>query len=227
MTESFHDDRTEDKVDFIQDLVEANTGLEVREFIEREGWNEDTGLVVNLLEDQLTVSDEDYLEDKLGDLQHLKDQRSDAGYALELVMGWLVEDLIVNILEENHDVSRGSADSEREFLSNPEASSDLEVVVDGETVPLEITQDYTGYWQRKGEFSTLRDGKFENLKEEEALIIGLDIQNDEIFILEADKADKEGKSYNPRINKEASIINMENVEFEDVDDLEEVLAGKL
>jgi len=227
MSKSFHDDRTEQKVDFVEHLVELNTDMAVRSFIEREGWNENTDLAVNLLKDELTNEHIDYLEEKLGDLEHLKDQRSDPEYALELVMGWLIEDVILDILSDEHDVSRGSADSEREFLASPDATADLEVNVEGEEVPIEITQDYTGFWQRKGESSNLRDNKFKNLIDEGALILGLDIENEELFLIKAEEADKEGKQYNPRINKQASIINLDNVEFHDVEDLEEVFEDKL
>jgi hypothetical protein len=227
MTENFQTQKYANKASITKELIEKNTALKVSEFVEQENWNEGTELVRGLIEDELSRDHRDYLEQKLGDLNHLKDKRSNEEYALDLITGWLIEDVFVRILAEDHEVERSSADREREFLGSPDADSDLAVEIDGEKIPLEVTHDNSGFWQRKGIWSTLRDRKFENLREEGALILGLDIENEEIFVLQAEEADKIGKEYNPRINKQASKINLDSVEFHDLGELEDILEEKL
>jgi hypothetical protein len=227
MANSFQDEKYANKAKITGELVKKNTDLTVAEFVKEEGWNEEASLIKHLINDELTDEENDYLEEKLGNLSHLKDDRSNEEYALDLITGWLIEDVFVHLLSESHEVERSSADSEREFLGSPDADSDLAVTIDGDKTPLEVTHDNSGFWQREGVWSTLRDGKFENLREEDALILGLDMENEEVFILWAEEADKTGKEYNPRIHKEASKINMEPVEFHDIGDLEQVLEQKL
>lgn len=226
MTVSFQDKKYANKAQISEELVKKNSGLSIAEFVDEEDWNENTELITHLIKDKLTENEASYLEEKLGDLGHLRDNRSCEEYALDLITGWLIEDIFVYLLTD-HDVERQSADKEREFLASPDADSDLAVKINDEEVPLEVTHDNSGFWQREEVWSTLRDSKFENLKDENALILGLDMKNEEIFVLWAQKADKIGKEYNHRINKEASKINLEPVKFYDISQLEKVLENKI
>jgi len=227
MTSSFQNKKYGNKAQISEDLVKRNSGLSIAEFVDEQCWNEDTELITHLIKDNLTENEFAYLEEKLGDLGHLKDNRSCEEYALDLVTGWLIEDIFVYILSNKHDVERQSADKEREFLGSPNADSDLAITINDKETPLEVTHDNSGFWQREEVWSTLRDSKFENLKDENALILGLDMKNKEIFLLWAQKADKIGKEYNQRINKQASKINLENVKFYDINKLEKVLENKI
>lgn len=224
MVESFQSEKYSKKAVFAKEIIEENTGETVEEFVERHDWSISNGLCRRLLDDELTEKDLDELS-VLDNLDHLKDNRSNPEYGMDLVLGWLLEDLLSEMIE--HSTSLDSADKDREFLKSPDADSDLEISIDGQKIPLEIVNDYTGFWKREGEMSNLRDGKFENLKDENALILGLDMENRDILIIPAKEADKTGKEYNYLINKEASIINLEDEDFHDLDDLNEVISKKI
>jgi hypothetical protein len=224
MTDGFQSRKYKRKACFVKDLVKENTGETVSEFIQRKNWSIRENLCLNLLDNDL--NDEDRRElSVLEDLNHLKDDRSNAEYALDLITAWILEDLISEMIEK--ETCHASADKDREFLENPEANSDLEINLEDRNVPLEIVNDYTGFWKNQREMSNLRDHKFQNLKDENALILGIDLENRYILLIPARNAEKEGKKYNPRINKQASIINLEEQNFHGIENLNEVVNEKL
>jgi len=224
MDEDLLSEKYRKKAQFTKDLVHENTGETVSRFIERNNWSISRELCRRLLDDELKQEDRSKLS-VLEDLDHLKDERSNYEYALDLIMGWMIEDLIIDLI--NQETLHASADKDREFLENPEADADLEIDLENNSIPLEIVNDYTGFWKNKRELSNLRDSKFQNLKEEDALILGIDMENRKILLIPAREADKKGRKYNPRINKKASIINLEEETFHDIENLNKVINAAL
>lgn len=215
------------KASITQKIIEKNTGKSLTDFLEDKNWSIEIDLVIDLINNDIDEQQATYLEEVLGSLDHLKDNRSSQEYALDLLAGWMIEDLLIELLKQEFEIKRDSADKRREFLQNPEASSDLSISLKDQDVPLEITHDNSGFWQREEEWSTLRDKKFENLKKENALVLGLDINNEDFFLQWVEELDKIGKSYNSKINKNVSKVNLGPVKFYDIKKLENVLGAKI
>ena len=220
MAEKFQSRKYKKKAEFAEELILKNTGEKASEFIERKNWNISKELCIRVLSDQLTKEDRKDLS-VLDNLDHLKDDRSNPEYALDLILGWMLEDLLSEMIDQ--ETFHTSADKNREFLKNPKANSDLKIKLKTNSIPLEIVNDYSGFWKRHGEMSNLRDSKFQNLRAENALILGIDMKNKKFVLINADEADKKGKKYNKKINKEASIINLKDEKFYDIKDLDNVL----
>lgn len=219
----FQSEKYEKKVEFAESFVENNFDLSFEEFIEEENWEESTELCSNVLSDGLTKEDRDYLNEKL-DLAHLKDSRRPVEYACDLIVGWVLEDGILRILKEEMELETtlSSADKNRKFLKSPDATPDMTVIKsDGTKIPLELAQDFTGYWQRKGKID-LRDNKYVNIKEEDGVLLGLDFENEDFFVVDISETDGHSH-YHPPFGKEAYTFGFDGIEFHDLEDMKEVL----
>ena len=117
---------------------------------------------------------------------HQKDGRSYLEYAQDLVASWVVEDYFRQmLLDAGCEITAAGADRERRLLPNirVSASSDFRIRLDGREIPVEFMCDYTGYWARSGKID-LRDSKFEKLKREGALFLGVDAKGGRAILLD-------------------------------------------
>ena len=108
-----------------------------------------------------------------------KDMRSSLEYGLELVFGWLSEDLILGILKRRGViVNLNGEDKLREFLTQSTigTSSDFSISIDGKSRPLEIVFSWNDYWKKTDSWD-IRDSKFRNLVRagEESLCLGVEL----------------------------------------------------
>lgn len=226
--DSFHgrfDGRNNRKV---RKFLESETGTELEEFVEESGWNEDTELVLSLLEDSLDQGQVEYLEDRLGGLDHLKDHRDVANYALELVRGWLLEDTLVYLLREHGlNVSLTGEDSEREFLTSTTAEHDLEIDENGDVYRVELATDFGGFWQKNG-LLDLRDNKYKKWKSRESsYLLGLDFSNQKFVLVTPEEVDAQRTPQHPYWNKPAYRINCEKIKFYSIDSVGKKICRKL
>lgn len=107
--------------------------------------------------------------------RHHRDNRTPLEYAQDLVASWLVEDSFLEVLNSNGlQATLGGADRNRKILANvnTSASSDFTVTYNGNSRRLELMNDYTGYWSRKGQLD-LRDSKYQNLVAEQSLFLAV------------------------------------------------------
>ena len=107
--------------------------------------------------------------------RHHRDNRTPLEYAQDLVASWLVEDSFLEILNSNGlRATLDGADRNRKILANVKtsASSDFTVSYNGNSRKLELMNDYTGYWSRKGQLD-LRDSKYQSLTAEQSLFLAV------------------------------------------------------
>ena len=177
------------KVKTVEEFVERNLGKSAKDFI-REKYPAKATLFSNLLNDELTIEEHNYLFKKLGSLTHLKNKRTVEEYACDLVLGWVVEDVVLEIL--NRSGLRcylSSADRKREFLTKPRATPDIRVEVkSGPRARLELVKDFTGFWGKYQKIH-LRDQKYKNLKKENGILVGIDFVHKIFFVLPLRKTD--------------------------------------
>lgn len=119
-------------------------------------------------------------------LSHLRDRRNPLDYAVELVIGWVMEDAVVHSLRSlKVDVSSAGTDRERNFLSGGEISNsgDLTIRLNGNEHRMEIVADFGNHWARTDECD-LRDGKLRSLRDEQAWLLGVSLQKPSAFLLD-------------------------------------------
>lgn len=134
----------------------------------------------------------DYLDSRLNAKQfnYMRDDRTPAEYGEDLVLAWLKEDLCFFALEEmGFKVSLQGVDREREFLKAKEVKSnaDLLIELNGISRKVELMYDANMFWKKKNACD-LRGDKFNKIKEEKGIILGISIADREAFCL--DLADK-------------------------------------
>jgi hypothetical protein len=113
---------------------------------------------------QLSEDSEQLIADRCK-LSFHKDMRSSIEYGLDLVFGWLSEDLILEALQRNGiTVQLAGEDRYREFLLPNEigTTSDFRLNINGISRPLEIVLSWKDYWKKTDRWD-LRDSKFRHL----------------------------------------------------------------
>jgi hypothetical protein len=183
-------------------LVDAYTGILINKT------NLDKkNLFVNLLNQRATAEEEVYLQ-KVCNLPH-KDNRTPVQYATDLVVNWLFEDLTSALLTKNDILNKFTgADSSRQFLSegNITSQSDFRIKVGDVVRNLEVVYDHTNYWFNNDKID-LRLNKHEHLKYQKALLLGIDSQRMQAFVLDYNKRIETEESFNPRYGKVVHTIN--------------------
>jgi hypothetical protein len=120
----------------------------------------------------LTKEDKEFLTEcgnKVNDRQ--KDKRTASGYAIDLIIGWLIEDAILAfILLKGIPAKLQGADNKREFLNQSELDTMPDIIISDKQI--EVVCDWTDYWMRTGK-GDLRDNKFNRLVKEDAFLLGL------------------------------------------------------
>lgn len=108
-------------------------------------------------------------------LTYLRDRRQPHEYAVDLVLGWIVEDAVVKAIERSGTlVVLNGHDRYREFLSPRKISTQPDMIIQGKKSNrlLEIFSDWKDTWKKKGH-ADLRDNKYERLLTEKALLFGI------------------------------------------------------
>tara|TARA_B000000565_G_scaffold124849_1_gene94232 strand:- start:2181 stop:2894 length:714 start_codon:yes stop_codon:yes gene_type:complete len=149
-----------------------------------------------------------YLDSKTN-LSHFKDKRSNIEYAIDLVLGWLSEDIIISYLrEKNIKCDLNGRDKYREFLSPKyiSAQPDIQIKTNERYRTLEIMNDWNDYWIRSDKLD-LRDNKFLKLSNEKSLLLGIaPMSSKGIFLDFSEKLDFVER-YNPAYGKKSYTLN--------------------
>jgi len=106
---------------------------------------------------------------------HQNDSRDHVSYCVDLILGWLAEDIILTvILLEGIPARLQGSDSEREFLSQNELDTAPDIIIgkEGEERLLEIICDWTNHWEEQHK-ADLRDNKFVRLVKDNSLLLGV------------------------------------------------------
>lgn len=120
-------------------------------------------------------------------LTFVRGMRTSEEYAIDLIVGWLIEDLIVKLLEnKNLTIIPFGVDKERNFLSSRKGSKRVEVtadfVVKQSNKGFDIKSDLNGTWQTQQQIDIKEEG-FNAIISKGIAIIGVDIMNRELFLL--------------------------------------------
>lgn len=117
---------------------------------------------------------------------HNRDNRTIMQYGQDVVASWIFEDdLIEGLQDAGLTISKSGADSGRLLLPSSRVSSgsDTRVCSDGRSRFMEIMCDYTGFWSRAHR-ADLRDLKYNRLKSENALFLGIDVMNKQYTLID-------------------------------------------
>ena len=136
---------------------------------------------------QLNSEQLQYLDDRCGEqYRHFRDSRSGAEYAADLIISWVQEDALLSVLQlTGIVVELDGSDRNRELLEPKEISSASDFLITSGSVSrkLEVAYDSTGYWRKTGTFD-LRDAKFDRLKAEKSLLLGVAVSTREAFVID-------------------------------------------
>jgi len=187
----------------VDSCIEAirHLGCDISKIIERykgeyfPGGPEKSVCFTQIISKDLDGSVYDYLNEKC-DLAHLRNARLPYEYAIDLVLGWLIEDAVLVVLEERgRKAVLSGNDRYREFLSPRKISTQPDVRVDfacGARL-LEVFADWKGTW-RSQNHADLRDNKYAKVKREGAIMLGIAPLTSEGFLIDFSEPDgfKEG-----------------------------------
>lgn len=221
---SFQDDKYLSKVQLARDFIFKNMNMDLKKFLTLKNWDEDISLCMDIFDDNVTSDDEEYIKSVLGYATHRRDKRSSLEYACDLMVGWIIEDCVVDILNEiGYKTSLNGADKNRKLLLDPTTDSDLKISIDGEEVLIESINDFTGYW-KKTKHVPLRDNKYLHLKQENSLLFGIDYVNNLFFILDVPKREANYIPYHRPFSKPAYAILISDEDFYDLNKVEFVFS---
>ena len=152
---------------------------------------EKSGCFTEVISKELSEETSEYLQ-KMCDLAHLRDTRTPQEYGIDLILGWLIEDAVLYLLKKKGKKAILSGhDRFREFLPARKISTQPDIRVRfncGERM-LEVFSDWKGTWH-KANHADLRDNKYNKLKEEKAIMVGIAPTTSEGFLI--DFAEDEG-----------------------------------
>lgn len=155
-----------------------------------------------VVSEELSKETYDYLQ-KMCNLTHYRDSRTPQEYGIDLILGWLIEDTILSLLKEKGKKAILSGyDRFREFLPARKISTQPDIRVQfncGERF-LEVFSDLKGTWRNKNH-ADLRDNKYNKLKEEEAVMIGIASTTSEGFLIDFAKDEGFEESFIPAYHK--------------------------
>lgn len=115
---------------------------------------------------------------EVGNIGFNRDNRKAADYALDLIYGWMVEDIIIAYLtQQGFTVSKTGADFERRFLKSGAIKSDLdvEISINGKSVQYDIYFDSNGYWAKYDKVD-IRESKWNTLVKNNAAMICVSLE---------------------------------------------------
>lgn len=176
--------RVEEKLELIRNFI----GQDPIQFIRKHYRSE----YADIMQGKMTEKTAEILET----CKHNADKRSPLAYAQELILAWVVEDYIFDILMQNKYICtyKIGVDNKRELVKNSKITSNADLVIEiaesennVERFYIEVVSDFHNYWN-KHEVGHLRDNKLINLvkksEEENIFLLAVDIQNKKIGFIE-------------------------------------------
>lgn len=141
--------------------------------------------IQQIIAGELSTEIYDYLEKECS-LPHFQDSRAAYEYAIDLVLGWLIEDAVLLLLsDKGKKAILSGEDRFREFLNPRKISTQPDIRFRskaGEKM-LEIFADWKGTWRNKNH-ADLRDNKFAKLREHKAVMLGIAPLSEEGFLID-------------------------------------------
>ncbi|GEM_PF-2116020 len=139
-------------------------------------------------ENELTDEQVGFADSRVGTgrLRFYRGRRTNAQYAANLAIGWMVEDIVKDAFAAEGIVIVDTGDDrEREYLKAPSANADWSV--DGNA--LEFYVDFLGTWRRQG-LIDLKAGKISRLNRGVLTILCYDLHDREWFLIDKTAVDE-------------------------------------
>lgn len=155
------------------------------------------GLMMN----RLTGESLAYVERKLN-ISH-RDKRSAVEYGADLVLSWLIEDVVAEVFG----LRLTGSDSGREFLSAGEITNSTDFMLG--TRPVELMVDWGSYWVDLGRIH-FRHDKLLKLTEKKAVVLGFAIRCNSFFVMDLENGIHYRKEYNHRQGKHCALVENYN-----------------
>ena len=223
-TFSFQNEKYQSKVKLAREFVSSNLSIGFKQFLINKKWDEDIELCMHIFSSNVTNEDKAYIESVLGYAHHRRDKRTSLEYACDLMVGWIIEDCTVDILNAlGYNTSLNGADKDRRLLLKPTSSSDLKIVINGKEILIEQVNDFTGYWI-KTKHVPLRDKKYLHLKNENSLLFGIDFKNELFFILNVSETESNYIPYHRPFSKPAYALKITENDFYSLNRVEAVFS---
>lgn len=135
-----------------------------------------THLTRKLAKQALSLKIDDFTVERLNSVCNIpfnKDGRSAAEYAIDLIYGWFVEDMVYEfLLQKGFEVEKTGSDKEREFLKSGKIKSDIDLNLSykSKTKSFDVYFDSQGYWQKTDKID-IRESKWKEIEKTDSGII--------------------------------------------------------
>lgn len=140
-------------------------GVPITEYAAQQGYHESNLLILRGDMEGLKGKYPQIYENLLS-CRHHSDRRTPLEYGQDLVASWLLEDHFLKMLDQSqiYQIQLGGNDRNRMILRETRVSttSDFLLVSGSKRVPVELMNDYTGFWARTQRLH-LRDNKYRSL----------------------------------------------------------------
>ncbi len=132
------------------------------------------------------------LSEQLVGTKHHQDFRNQRQYAFNLILNWLVEDLVYTLLKNTgNNIKKIGSDSKRNILQGKEISSLPDLLIENEkNIWIEVISNYptnsgySSFWEQSGYFD-LRDNKFNHLLkqslDDDVYVLGVVVSKSKYF----------------------------------------------
>ena len=124
--------------------------------------------------------------ESLCNITYNRDARTPVEYAIDLIYGWMIEDALIEyLLQNNFEVEKMGADSERVFLKSGKITTDIDVNITcgGMSKMFDIYFDSQGYWTKYDKID-IRESKWKSVSKDGISIIC--VSNQGFAIIDSD-----------------------------------------
>ena len=156
-----------------------------------------------------------YCRTRLGHLDHNKEKnRTPEQYGLDLIVGWIGEDLLLNFLNQaGFEVALNAQDKSRDFSDdsmNITADADFQTI-DPDLPNIMVKNDLTGYMRRSGCLD-IKPGDYSLLESKKGIVIGVS-ENEMVCITDVSKHTVEHIPRHTKFNKPMVRIRLSSSAF--------------
>ena len=193
------------KQDYVAEFVQKILNINIEDFLFSRNWNYPPSLYLRIFLEQCTNDDVAFINKQFTD-QHLKDNRDSVQYALNLLLGWIIEEAIVKFFKINgYDIDLYGGDVKRDFLPYTSADADLVLKFKGKKFFIELITNYVGAWQTEHNIA-LRDNKYNKVIQKNTFILGIDFKTQQYIFVDPKNFYVQKEEYFIPWGKPASLL---------------------
>lgn len=209
----FHTDKIKNKIYLVDKFTKSIANKDIISYVKSSNWKI-KDLAIRLIQDRETEKDEQYLNSSLTS-SHRQDYRTTEQMALNIILGWVVEDAIKDKLNMLKIKTKNSGtDGNRDFNKFVTNLPDLKANLKSKDQYIEVVMGYTGREMSDG--VSLRDNKYENLLMFNSYLLGIDLKNEKMFfITDLNKRKVGEKQYNSGFGKLTRTVELKTSDFLD------------